>query len=816
MIKLNHLDKYFFKNKKNEIHVIHDVNLEFPDQGLVVLLGPSGSGKTTLLNVIGGLDRIEKGEIVFDDQVINGYHANQWDDIRNEKVGYIFQNYNLLPSLTVFENIAFVLRLLGIKDEAKIQDSVYYILKAVGMYKYRKKRATQLSGGQQQRVAIARALVKNPEVVIADEPTGNLDSKNTLEIMKIIKEISKNKLVVLVTHEKDIAKIYGDRIIEIKDGQVVSDIENSSKMDYEHIDDNIVYLKDMYEVINHEDNQFEMKMYDEKQGAKEPVKVRLIVRNKTLYIDVDSVYQKVKLIDENSNLILKDEHYEKENQAELIDTSFDSNYLDLKDYERQSKIFVSAKQIVKLAFEKVVQSSKKGKLLLFSFIVSGIMIALAMALTTNFFVPNPAYMVYDNDYVVAYIDYTQEGSSSINYQSIRNSMAPDDFMNLLSDTGFSIVDQQNDSTFFSFNAAIDIVDNLGRQKIILGSESDSDSEIMISTALADSFFESSLYDYDPDYAQSYGIWDYEDLLKEKVLKNGEEFSISGIVKSDQKLIYISKDIYYSLLGVTITSLTNPTVTYLYNNLSDDDFIYGSNAGVDEIILSSSLVELLGYDDLLDDATVWPQEITEFGMVSGIVESDESNIWVDSETLTEKYFSRNSNLLYNPIYIHTNDAKTLIENIEANTNLVSKTENMYVLSLSLNDVSLSFMIPMIIIIFGISFVGFYFLMHSTMISRIYEISVFRSLGMKKRELFISYMVESMFITTITTLIGYILATILFGKMSSSSLGFSPFNVNFLSAVLGVVIVYGINILAGILPIMTLLRKTPSEISSKFDI
>src|SRR5690606_15831408 len=158
--------------------------------------------------------------------------------------------------LSVFDNVAFVLKMMGISDKEAINERVNYILNQVGMFRFRKKRASQLSGGQQQRVAIARALVKNPKVIIADEPTGNLDSKNTLEIMNIIKTISINKLVILVTHEKDIAKFYSDRIIELKDGTIISDNLNESNSEHNFANENIIYLKDLKEVSNLNDKEF--------------------------------------------------------------------------------------------------------------------------------------------------------------------------------------------------------------------------------------------------------------------------------------------------------------------------------------------------------------------------------------------------------------------------------------------------------------------------------------------------------------------------------------------------------------------------------
>ncbi len=822
MIKLNHLDKYFFKNKRNEIHVLNDVNLDFPDHGLIVLLGPSGSGKTTLLNVIGGLDKIQSGEITFEDQTIKGYKANKWDEIRNERVGYIFQNYNLLPQLSVYENVAFVLRLLGITDEKRIESNVEYILKAVGMYKFRKKKATQLSGGQQQRVAIARALVKNPEIVIADEPTGNLDSKNTFDIMKIIKEISKNKLVVLVTHEKNIANIYGDRIIELKDGQIIDDRENASQFNYEHQDEDIVYLKDMHQSLDHEDLRFAFKMYEEKEQD-EPVKVRFIVRNKTLYIDVDSAYKKVKLLDENSNLILKDEHYKKLEKEDYTETSFDPDFLDLKNTHKQKKLFVSFKSIISMAFQKVVQSTRKGKLVLASFIVSGAMVALAMALFSNFIIPNSAYMKYDNDYVIATRDNYEQMYTEASYDDVMDSLGEGDFLNQLSNPTFAFVDKQTNSEFFNFNtAAVDLYQFLSHPRVVEGEVATEDSEIMITTALADSFFEASIFDFRPTLAQEYGIWDYDDLLHEKLMSNGYEYSISGIVRSDLLLIYVSEDIYYRLISPSINTQTNDetfVMNYKYiKDVSNDDLTYGTMSSDDEgVVVTSALLEAYGHGALLNDSTTWPQDTPLLGHILGVVEDDDIyNIWTTKDELQEMQYIITQNRYDTTLYIHTNNPDITINGFTEHTSLSAYEESDYALSQAQMDVSISAMIPMIIIIFGASFLGFYFLMHSRMISRIYEISVYRSLGMKKRELLISHVVEAGFMTTITSIIGYLFASYLLYNLASSPLGYSPFIVSPLSILIGILIVYVINIGAGSIPIASLLRKTPSEISSKFDI
>ncbi len=217
MVVLENVDKYFNRYKKNEIHIINNTSLKFEDTGLVALLGESGSGKTTLLNAIGGIDKVNKGDIYINGEKITGKTSHTIDKIRNLNIGYIFQDYKLIDNLTVFENITYSLRMIGIKDKEEITKRVNYVLESVNMYRYRNRLARMLSGGERQRIAIARAIVKNPNIIIADEPTGNLDSKNSLEIMNIIKAISKEKLVILVTHEVELAKFYASRIIEIKD-----------------------------------------------------------------------------------------------------------------------------------------------------------------------------------------------------------------------------------------------------------------------------------------------------------------------------------------------------------------------------------------------------------------------------------------------------------------------------------------------------------------------------------------------------------------------------------------------------------------------
>jgi putative ABC transport system permease protein len=204
MLELKNVNKYFNRHHRNEIHVINNTNLSF-NNGLIALLGPSGSGKTTILNVVGGLDTVNSGNIYIDGKKINSILSIKRDKLRALNIGYIFQDYKLIDDLSVYDNVSLVLKMIGLKDKKEIEKRVSYVLDKVGMYRFRFRPANMLSGGQKQRVAIARAIVKNPNIILADEPTGNLDSKNSLEVMKIIKAISKDKLVILVTHEENLS-----------------------------------------------------------------------------------------------------------------------------------------------------------------------------------------------------------------------------------------------------------------------------------------------------------------------------------------------------------------------------------------------------------------------------------------------------------------------------------------------------------------------------------------------------------------------------------------------------------------------------------
>ena len=204
------------------VNALKGINLEFRKNEFVAVLGHSGCGKTTLLNIIGGLDKYTSGDLIINGKSTKDFTDSDWDTYRNHSIGFVFQSYNLIPHQTVLSNVELALTLSGVSKEERRKRAIE-ALESVGLGDQIHKKPNQMSGGQMQRVAIARALVNNPDILLADEPTGALDSETSVQIMELLKEISRDKLVVMVTHNPELADTYANRVIRLKDGEVEGD-----------------------------------------------------------------------------------------------------------------------------------------------------------------------------------------------------------------------------------------------------------------------------------------------------------------------------------------------------------------------------------------------------------------------------------------------------------------------------------------------------------------------------------------------------------------------------------------------------------------
>lgn len=244
MLIIKKLSKYYRIGKKDRFKALHNINLSFNEGELVSILGESGSGKSTLMNIIGGLDSNFEGDLIVDDQNIKDFTVKQLDQYRKNRVGFIFQSFNLIPHLSVIDNVAIAATLSNVSRKEKIKKAKQ-ILKQVGLEKHINKKPNQLSGGQKQRVAIARALMNDPDIILADEPTGALDSKTSDQILKIIENIAKQgKLIIMVTHSQKVASI-SNRVITISDGEIIEDNKTKEIVVDKKNDDTTVYKQNL-------------------------------------------------------------------------------------------------------------------------------------------------------------------------------------------------------------------------------------------------------------------------------------------------------------------------------------------------------------------------------------------------------------------------------------------------------------------------------------------------------------------------------------------------------------------------------------------
>lgn len=810
MIKLNNLQKYFNRKKANEIHVINDISLTLPDKGLVVLLGPSGSGKTTLLNVLGGLDKVQGGSIEFEEQRIVGYNAKTWDKIRNKQVGYIFQNYNLLTNLTVYDNISLTLNMINIYDKEEIDKRVDYILDSMGMINYRKRRASQLSGGQQQRVAIARALAKNPKVIIADEPTGNLDSKNTQEIMNIIKKISENKLVVLVTHEENIANFYADRIIKLQDGKIISDEENSSNgsLDYRHETD--IYLGDLRHVDTvNTANSNNIDIFSD-EDLVDALDVKLIVKNKTIYVDLKSKeYKKTQLIESDSEINIYQGKYEEVQQETTLQSDFNLQSIinEKAESDNVKHSVITIKDSLRLAWNRIKDTSKLGKVFYFGFAAVAALIAVAVGMLggilhmdpTDFLSGSEELVLFDKGTNTYEEIMTLTDDESINYVQIASRI------NL--EVALPPVYQSYDNNA-SLNEPVVFIDYIDESKMVKGRMPNSIYEIVLDQDTADGILGSYQY-------EMLGITEYEDLMNltlrdVMISANGSyimEIKIVGIVQDQAKVVYASKElIYMSTFNVGLVEVFEDNI---------DVISTGTYSGSDQMYVASS-------DTLLPITSdnIYLFFETPF-TASKVFTADESipPVLVHTADIEKAYFKATYLANYADLYVHSNDIDATIKHLEDNN--IADAKSLYDIEYKeFREDRLSRSVSTIIfavVALAASAVSYFFILRSSLLSRIYEVSVYRALGVSKGDIRKMFTVETVFITTITSMIGFLATTFLLYRIQLFTEDvFDGFvYISSLSILSGIAIVYVVNIVAGLIPVTNLLTKTPAEILSKYD-
>lgn len=576
MIKLSNVNKFYNKGKSNQIHVVNNVTLELPEKGIVGLFGRSGCGKSTLFNLIGGLDKFEKGSILIDEQNIR----KDTDLIRNKYIGYIFQNYYLHNNESCFDNVAHSLRLCGIEDESIIEDLVLQALKNVGMEKYRKRTPDTLSGGQQQRIAIARAIVKNPHIILADEPTGNLDDNNTLMIMDLLKEISKDHLVLLITHEEKLVDYYCDKIINVSDGKIINIVDNETKGDLISKNKNIIYLGDLNKLNIVADNTI-IEYYGEKLDK--PLNMKIVSVDGKIYVKFDN--NDVKVIDSKSEIKLKNDKFVPKKKNVNNDIVIKSIPNGTKKYGKlftlKDSLFNGIKNLV-MKKKRKIEKTMYFVLTLFSVVT----VVFSSIFGTAFKKIEDINKNYDHN--VFYIRATDEVGEKVN-GAVKNKQYGIEYSHVVYNHGpyrnnvefkmasFETVKPYSGYHFFN---AIYLSDKLLKGKQVLAGriEELEDSEIVITSQLADKIIEGSNYG---------NIKDYDDLIGwfcPTITYNNKTSIVTGVVKSDNSAIYLDENLLSDLI-VPSSNLPIKKANKYNINVNKGEIVYLNVNGLDSSLIT---------------------------------------------------------------------------------------------------------------------------------------------------------------------------------------------------------------------------------------
>lgn len=796
MIKLVNVYKYFNKGKKSEVRAIDNTSIDLPEKGIVTLLGPSGCGKTTLLNSIGGLSKIDKGIIYVDNEKITKVSVNKIDKIRSLKIGYIFQNFNLLDDETVFDNVSLVLKINGLKDKEEIKRRVNFCLESLGIYRYRNRYAGMLSGGERQRVAIARAIVKDPEVIIADEPTGNLDSKNTIEVMNIIKSLSRDRLVILVTHEKELAKFYSDRIIEINDGNIVKDYINQDNHELDYKLDNKVYLKDIknHEIIKGESVNIDYYVEDESK-----LNLKIVVKNDNIYIESDKP-KKIENIS-NSNIELVDAHYEKINKRVYEEFSFDYSKVKNDKFKSKYSSIYNIFSGTKRGLMKILNYSFIKKLLLVGFFMSSMFIMYSVSsIMSTFNIKEKDFVNYNKNYVLL----TKNNMTKSEYDRISNMnnvnyVIPTDgmvtlnfkFGNYLQTSGIM-------ETIKGNLASSSLVD-----KIISGTKIKNNNEIIIDKLVIDKFLNMS-------DAKNAGYLSYDSFVGESVyLKDSQEYKIVGISDTSSPSIYASD---------------SELINIIENSINDDYLMEETTSYKDYKRVNASLTSgrypVNDYEVIVNENYKYEYPLnkeidnkignTKLKVVGYYKSNIENSFLVSENTIKNKLIFNSAKFI-----ISSKDKKSVINELKSEKyNVVDTYENsLSTYKKNVEDANKSkIMYSSVIVV--ISLIEIYLIVRSSFLSRVKEVGILRSIGIKRKDIYKMFMGEILSITLISSVPGllfmsYVLYTL--SKIEVLNIVINP-----LVFIISLLIVVFFNLIFGLLPVYRIVKKTPHEILSRNDV
>ena len=818
MISIEKVDKYYNKGKANQIHVIDDTSMTLPDKGIFCILGPSGCGKTTLLNVIGGLDRVDSGTITIDGQRITRSSSDKIDNIRNENIGYIFQNYNLIDDRTVFENVAIALRMIGIRDEKIVTARVRYCLEKVGIDQYRNKTAASLSGGQRQRVAIARAIVKNPKIIIADEPTGNLDSANTLEIMNIIKTISKDRLIILVTHEQNIAGFYSDYVAEIRDGRIVNTYENDSARSLDYQLDNRIYLKDMevHKGLRQDDVTVDVYSDSEPQTT-----IKLVIKGNNLYIDTGGT---LNVVDEKSNVELVDDHYTAIDETIFEDNDFNYTAFLPADYKAKYTSVYRLSNILSSGWETVKNFRRIRKALLLGFVFAAMFAFLAISNVFGLLEVKPVdYRTTNGNYItISNLEKTEDMVKLMGTLETVNYVLPGETKKIVTlplDDYIQTSHAQEDITVSIVYSSV-----LDPETLVAGSMPSDPRDVVIDRSIIDSFLRE-------DLGKEICLDTVDEFIGRRIsVPNLDDYRISGIAETESPSLFVDP-------GQAMYILTNASDAgnEFYNgSVSDDgeEIDVVSSGKVKDLAISKSNIEITegrkpekAYEAVVNDLhrdrmetgdTLNTRVAGEKLKVVGFYKSDfadDDTYYVSADTITKHYTDKQ-----NSVSVYAEDIpllKYVLDQVGVPCSINDERDRSIYFNAHKDQLMSAIIVAAIIVL--ISLAEMFLMLRSSFLSRIKEVGTLRAIGLKKRDIYRMFIGEILVITFITAVPGIAVMYFLLRQVVSVTYyleGMYVLSPTVAAITFAVILVF--NLIAGLIPVFATMRKTPAQILARTDI
>lgn len=815
MIELKKVNKFFNKGKRNELHVINNTSLTLPDVGLIALLGPSGCGKTTLLNAIGGLDSVQSGTILVGGKKMSSRRMSQVDKLRSLSVGYIFQDYKLLEDQTVFDNVAIALKMVGIKNKDEIKVRVEYVLEKVGMLRYRHRPVSMLSGGERQRVGVARALVKNPDIVLADEPTGNLDSRNSVEIMNIIKTISKERLVILVTHERNLAEFYASRIIEVMDGTVTADRQNEhdNALDYEL--DNVFYLKEFPSQRTFTDRQDQISVY---ASEEDKVTLKIVVKHGNLYIQAPE-NQHVEVVEKGSGIELVDDYKQQVDKESIADYDFHLDEVGDQSIARRYSSIQNFWTAFFLGFKKIGSYTTLRKILLVGFLLAGCFISFAFARIGS------AKHVEQKDYITANASYLQLQNPTLSVEDYNKLADRSDVAYVLpgnSKITLAFAPEQfyqSQGITFSLTGSLSDAAALTAEDISVGCLPETEQEFVVDRMLLDSLLSSE------SRLAMFNIRHPEELIgRTYTLKNGRSYTLVGLTDRQEPNLYLHQSQFIWALYYTNPSAEESYYAPNTVDSSETGTLQSYRLAEGTYQLKKGRLPETAYECIVNyeerdtyplnktiDVTVGKQKLK----VVGYYTSDQNltKPLVNDQTLLYELVENAS--LYTICPAEGQDAyANLTEEGYNVTNLLADAKESYQDSLK-TTVRATLILATIII--AISLIEMFLISRSSFLSRIKEVGTLRAIGMKKWDVYKIFLGEVLAVTTATDLPALLITFFGIQWATASSTEIAEFLYQepyFL--LLEILLVYAFNVLVGLLPVWNTMRKRPAAILARYDI